>query len=75
MEEKIISILNHIHISSEYANEEHIFTGGLLDSLEFTELVTALETSFDMIIDFDDMEPQKFDSVKKICQYIENKHT
>lgn len=45
MEEKILSILNHIHSGYDYVNEKHIFSDHTLDSLEFTKLVSALENT------------------------------
>ena len=71
MEEKIIGLLKKIKSGIDYANESAIFTGHILDSLEFVKFVSSVEEEFSVSIDFDDMEPEKFDSVSIIRQTIE----
>jgi acyl carrier protein len=71
MEEKIIRILNKIHPGINYANEETIFTGQNLDSLEFAEFISSLEDEFELIIDFDNLEMKNFDSIELIKKAIE----
>ena len=70
MEEKINEILTRIHPGYRYMTEERIFSDRILDSLEFTMLVAELEDNFKVTIDFDDLMPEKFDSIRLICQLL-----
>lgn len=50
-----------------------LLDAGVLDSLMMVDLVTHLETTFNIVIDDDDMTPENFDSIDSITRYIERK--
>ena len=55
----------------DFANEDQIVTGGILDSIDITEFITALEEEFDIEIGMEYMENENFDSVDAICEMVE----
>jgi len=69
--EKIIEILTSIKSGVDWANEDQIVTGGILDSIDITEFITALEEEFDIEIGMEYMENENFDSVDAICEMVE----
>ena len=69
--DKIIEILSSIKSGVDFANEEEIVTGGILDSIDVTEFITALEEEFDSEIGMEYMENENFDSVAAIYEMVE----
>lgn len=69
--DKIIEILSSIKSGIDFANEEQIVTGGVLDSIDITEFITALEEEFDIEIGMEYMENENFDSVSAIWDMVE----
>ena len=69
--DKIIEILSSIKSGVDFANEEEIVTGGILDSIDITEFITALEEEFDIEIGMEYMENENFDSVAAIYEMVE----
>ena len=69
--DKIIEILSSIKSGVDFANEEEIVTGGILDSIDVTEFITALEEEFDIEIGMEYMENENFDSVAAIWDMVE----
>lgn len=66
MKDRINQVLKKIHPGIDFTVEDRIFTGHVLDSLEFTEVVSALEDEFGVTIDFEKLMPANFDSLEKI---------
>ena len=69
--EKIIEILTSIKSGVDWANEDQIVTDGLLDSIDVTELITALEEEFDIEIGMEYMENENFDSVAAMWDMVQ----
>ena len=42
-----------------------------LDSIGFINIIVALENAYDIFIDEDDLETEKFSTIKNIKEYIE----
>ena len=57
----------------DFAPEDSLFESGLLDSFSLTDLVTELESEFSIQIPDSDLNPRKFDSVKRIRTYLESR--
>lgn len=57
----------------DFAPEDSLFESGLLDSFSLTDLVSALESEFSIQIPDSDLNPRKFDSVKRIRAYLESR--
>ena len=58
--------------ASDVDEEENLVSQGLIDSLGFIELVTAIEKNYNVEIDFSELEPEEFMSVKGLVQQISN---
>lgn len=55
------------------AADESLFDSGLLDSFALPDLVTAIESAFQISVPDSDLNPRKFDSVERIEQYLAGK--
>ncbi|MBR3234150.1 MAG: acyl carrier protein [Atopobiaceae bacterium] len=69
--DRIIEILSSIKSGVDFANEDQIVSGGILDSIDITELITALEEEFDIEIGMEYMENENFDSVEAIWDMVQ----
>jgi D-alanine--poly(phosphoribitol) ligase subunit 2 len=50
--------------------DESLFESGLLDSFALTDLVSELESEFQISVPDSDLNPRKFDTIDKINDYI-----
>jgi len=68
-------ILKVIHAVAEIQNDpgedDSLFADGTLDSFTLPDLVTGLEQEFSVKIPDSDLVPERFDSVRKIDQYLD----
>lgn len=55
------------------APDESLFDSGLLDSFALTDLVNALEKTFELKIPDSDLNPRKFDTIERIEAYLEER--
>jgi acyl carrier protein len=71
---RIVDIVRRVAGKSvDVAPEDSLFESGLLDSFSLTDLVSALESEFSIQIPDSDLNPRKFDSVKRIRAYLESR--
>jgi acyl carrier protein len=71
--EEVIAILNEIRPGENFSGVQNFFDQGLLDSVDLTALVAALESRYDVFIDVDEMTPDNFRSVSAIKMVLTNK--
>ncbi|HVE92577.1 MAG TPA: phosphopantetheine-binding protein [Actinomycetota bacterium] len=55
------------------ADDEDIFASGVVNSLFAMELVTFVESTFDLTIDSDDLDLENFSSVDAIARLVARK--
>jgi acyl carrier protein len=67
------SVLNEIRPGENYAASENFFEDGLLDSLDMTALVAALESSYNVFLDIDEIDLNNLCSVGAISNMLKNK--
>ncbi len=70
MREVIIEILNGINAEVDFYNCTGIISDKMIDSIEFLDLITALEERFGIEIPSDKITAQNFDSVDSIVDVI-----
>jgi acyl carrier protein len=54
---ELIAILNEIRPGQQFSGAENFFDQGILDSLDLTALVAALETHYNVFMDVDEIVP------------------
>lgn len=69
--ETLLTILNDIDDSVDYAKETALITGRVLDSFAVITLVSELETAYDIRIEAAQMIPENFDSAQAMWEMIQ----
>ena len=69
--EKIVEILNELKSGVDFMNATDLVTGKVLDSIEITSLIAALEDEFDIEIGMEYMENSNFDSVEAMWEMVQ----
>lgn len=64
--EDLIAILNEIRPGQNFAAASDFFAQGLLDSIDLTTLVAALETRYDLFVDVEELVPENFRNIGAI---------
>lgn len=67
---KIITILEELNPGIDYNKVENLIDGRYLDSLSILSLIAELEEEFDVEIKAIDINPNNFNSAKKIYELI-----
>lgn len=71
---KILEILQEINPYEEIDEDTELIESGLLDSMSILVLVTELEEEYKMTIDEKLVVPERFVSVKKIVEFLNQLH-
>ena len=70
---ELVTILNGIRPGKDFVRANNFFDDGMLDSLDLTTLVSALESRFGIFVDVDEMVPENFSSVTAIEKFLVGK--
>ena len=71
--DKVIEILNEIRPGKNFATADNFFEQGVLDSLDMTALVAALESNYGVFMDVDEIVPENFRNVTAIKAILSRK--
>jgi len=71
--EQLTAILNEIRPGKDYAGAENFFDQGVLDSLDLTALVAALESHYNVFVDVDEMVADNFCNLSAIKSLLARK--
>jgi acyl carrier protein len=70
---ELITILNEIRPGQNFAGAENFFDQGMLDSLDLTTLVAALESRYNIFMDVDEIVADNFHNLAAIKAVLERK--
>jgi acyl carrier protein len=68
--EEVIAILNEIRPGQNFSTAENLFDEGVLDSLDLTTLVAALEQRYGIFIDVDEIVAENFRNLAAIKEVL-----
>ena len=68
--EELLDILSEIKDDVDFANEKALVEDGLIDSLDLTQIIAALDDAFDIHIPAGEIEPENFNSVEAMLNLI-----
>jgi len=71
--DELISILTELRPGQDFSEAENFFDQGLLDSLDLTTLVAALEARYSVFVDVDEMVPENFRNLTAIRDFLVSK--
>jgi acyl carrier protein len=64
--QEVIAILNDIRPGEDFSGTDDFFAKGVLDSLDLTTLVAAIEGRYNVFIDVEEMIPENFRNLAAI---------
>jgi len=73
--DELISILNEIRPGQDFSRAENFFDQGVLDSLDLTALVAALESRYGVFMDVDEITANNFRNLAAIKTILARKGT
>ena len=68
--QKLLAALEEVRDDVDFENEEHLVEDGIIDSLDLTRMIAALDEAFDIHIPAGEIEPENFDSVNAILEMV-----
>lgn len=69
--EKLLNILKGLKPGVDFEKEQKLIDDGILDSFDLVALVGEINEEFEVEVEFEDMEPENFNSVAKMYEMIE----
>lgn len=71
--EKLLAILSEIRPDVDFATEDDLVGGGVLDSLDIMEIVAEISDAFDITLAPADIVPANFHSAQALWEMIQRK--
>jgi acyl carrier protein len=71
---QLIEVLNEIRPGKDFAGANNFFEQGILDSLDLTTLVSALEARYAIFIDVNELVAENFRNIEAISSLLASKN-
>ena len=71
MEKEILELLSEAFPQVDFTSSEELVDEGVLDSLTIVELVSCLTMEYDIVISYDEIIPENFNSIAAIAKMVE----
>ena len=71
--QELITILNDVRPGQNFSKSENFFEQGVLDSLDLTTLIGALESRYNVFIDVDEIVADNFRNLTAIKTLLSRK--
>lgn len=68
--QKLLAALEEVRDDVDFAHEEHLVEDGVIDSLDLTRIIAALDEAFDIHIPAGEIEPENFDTIDAILEMV-----
>lgn len=68
--EKLLNALSEVRDDVDFANQMHLVAEGVIDSLDLTQIIAALDETFDVHIPSGEIEPENFDSAGQMLALV-----
>ncbi len=68
--EKLLGELSQIRDDVDFENEKNLVDDGLIDSLDLTQIIAALDDAFDVRISAGEIEPENFNSAEAMLAMV-----
>ena len=68
--QKLLSVLAEVKDDVDFAAEDSLVDDGLIDSLDLTQIIVALDEAFGVHIPAGDIEPENFNSVQAMLSLV-----
>ena len=71
---KLLEVLSEIREDVDFDDETELVSGGIIDSIDLTQIIAELDETFDVHITTGDIEPENFNSVDAMLELIHSCH-
>lgn len=71
--DELTALLTEIRAGQDYTGAENFFSQGMLDSLDMTALVAALEARYNVFLDVDEIVPENLKNLNSIRSLLTRK--
>ena len=68
--EKLLEALAEVRDDVDFANGYGLVDEGVIDSLDLTQIIAALDEAFDIHIITGDIEPENFNNVQSMLELV-----
>ena len=68
--EKLLMALAEVRDDVDFAGEDALVDGGLIDSFDLTQIIAALDEAFHIHIITGDIEPENFNNVQSMLELV-----
>lgn len=68
--QKLLAVLAEVKDDVDFENEQALVDDGLIDSLDLTQIMLALDEAFDIHIPAGEIEPENFNSAQAILALV-----
>ena len=68
--EKLLEALAEVRDDVDFAHGEKLVEDGLIDSLDLTQIIAALDEAFDVHIPSGEIEPENFNSAAEMLALV-----
>lgn len=68
--EKLLEVLCEVRDDVDFVNETALVDDGVIDSIDLTQIIAALDEAFDVHITTGDIEPENFNSAADILALV-----
>lgn len=69
--QELVELLRAVNPNIDYENGERLISDGIIDSLTFVMIFTAISEHYGISIPFEEMIPENFDSADAMQKLIE----
>ena len=67
---KLLEALEEVRDDVDFANETDLVEDGIIDSLDLTRIIAALDEAFDIHIPAGEIEPENFNTVEAMLAMV-----
>lgn len=71
--DELVEVLNEIRAGQDFTGSKDFFEQGLLDSLDLTALVAAVESKYHIFLDIDEINQDNFRNLDRIQALLNRK--
>lgn len=71
MEKEVLELLSEAFPTIDFTASEEMVDEGILESLTLVEMISCLSMEFDIMIPYDEIIPENFNSVAAIVAMVE----
>ena len=68
--EKLLEALAEVRDDVDFASGQGLVDEGIIDSLDLTQIIAALDEAFDIHIITGDIEPENFNNVQSMLELV-----